>query len=109
GQPDDVFVVKISGNPPPTPITSFFLPRTLTLVVKSPSSDKDSLIGSGYVDDGGVAIDFTHPVTVKIGGWQRTITLAPNKKATKFTFKDATLNFVLTPNVRKAKIGRAHV
>jgi len=86
-------------------IPSFFLPRTLTLVVKKPSSEKDSLIGSGYVDDGGVAIDFAQPVKVTIGGWERIITLTPNKKATKFTFKDAQLNFVLTPNVRKASLG----
>jgi len=89
-----------------TAIKAYFLPRTLTLKIASPSSEKDSLIGSGYVDDGGgVGVDYTKPVTVSIGGWSRTITLKPNKKRTIFTFKDATLNFVLTPRVRKASLG----
>jgi len=88
-------------------VLPFFLPRTLTLKIAKPSSDKDALVGSGYIDDGGnVGIDYTsQPVTISIGGYSRSVTLVANAKRTKFTFKDAALNFVLTPNVRKASLG----
>jgi len=89
-------------------ISSFFLPRTLTLSIdKKGSSTKDTLVGSGYFDDGGGAgVDYvSQPVTIQIGGYSRTISLTPNKKNTIFTFKDGTLNFVLTPRVRKASLG----
>jgi hypothetical protein len=63
--------------------------------------------GAGLVDDGGVAnIDYTSaPVTFRVGNYSRTFTLTPNKKHTKFKFKDDQLQFTLTPNWRKASLG----
>src|SRR6185295_9151013 len=79
----------VDKAPPSVPIDSFFLPRTLTLTVKSPSSAKDTLVGSGYIDDGGgVGVNYASGLAkIDIGGWTRSIPLTPNKRATKFTFK----------------------
>jgi len=89
------------------PVVSFFLPRAALLKIATPSSDKDFMRGAGYVDDGGATnLDYaSQPVTFRVGAYSRTFTLVPNKKHTKFTFKDAQLQFTLTPNWRKASSG----
>src|SRR6185503_5526007 len=54
-----------------TSVVTFFLPRTATLSIdKKGSSTKDSLVGSGYIDDGGSeAVDYTQPVRMQIGAY----------------------------------------
>jgi YVTN family beta-propeller protein len=88
----------------PTPVVSYFLPRIVNLKVKG--ADKDSLVASGFYDDGGLGPDYTQPVTVDVGAFEETLTLVPNKKHTKYKGKGTHLQFAIAPNLRGSSRGR---
>ena len=88
----------------PTPVVSYFLPRVVAL--KLAGAGKDSLVASGFYDDGGLGPDYTQPVTVDVGGFEEVFTLVPNARRTAFKFKGQRLRFAIAPNLRGSSRGR---
>jgi len=98
-------VVQSPPPPPPSteiPVVSYFLPRTVA--VKLRGAGKDTLVASGFYDDGGGSPTYTDPVTVDVGGFARTFTLT--KKGRGFVFKDASVRFAIVPNLKGSSRGR---
>lgn len=88
----------------PTPVVSYFLPRVV--VLKLAGAGKDSLVASGFYDDGGLGPDYTQPVTVDVGGFEEVFTLVPNGRHTAYKFKGQRLRFAVVPNLRGSSRGR---
>ena len=59
---------------PESNVISYFLPKSVKLTLKGVGAD--SLAVAGFFDDGGVVADFTRPVTIEVGGFSQTFTLA---------------------------------
>jgi hypothetical protein len=100
----DLVGVNFSVSAPvnaPTP--SYFLPKKVTL--KLLGAGKDSLVATGYYDDGGATVDFTQPVTLFVGGYSRQFALVGNAKGTAFTFKDATTSLTVKPRLKGSSRG----
>jgi len=83
-------------------VISYFLPRVV--VVKLRGVGKDTLVASGFYDDGGLAVTYTDPVTIDVGGFEKTFTLAAKGKG--FAFKDTSVRFAILPRLRGASRGR---
>jgi YVTN family beta-propeller protein len=86
-----------------TEVESFILPRTLRL--RLAGEGLDSLAAAGFFDDGGAAVDYTQPVTVRVGGFLRTFTLVPNAAGTSFRFRDENVSMQVRPNLRGSSRG----
>ena len=85
-----------------TPVVSYFLPRSVA--VRLAGAGKDTLVASGFYDDGSLPVDYTKPVTVDIGLFSQAFTLA--HKGANFTFKDTHTKFQITPNLKGSSQGK---
>ncbi len=83
-------------DPGPTVIDSFILPKIVRLKLKG--EGKDSLKAAGVYDDGGNPVDYSQPMTIQVGDFERTFTVQPNKRGTAFKFKGPDVVLKLRPN-----------
>jgi YVTN family beta-propeller protein len=84
-------------------VVSYFLPKAVK--VRIAGEGKDSLVASGFFDDGGGDVNLGDPVTLAVGDFQRTFPLQPNAAGTVLSFKDASLSFSLKPNLKGSSRG----
>jgi YVTN family beta-propeller protein len=89
---------------PPTAVVSYFLPRSVKSKVSGTS--KDTIVASGFFDDGGADVDYSQQVTLNIGGFALPFTLVGNASGTKYKFKDATTKFSIAPNHKGSSRGK---
>ncbi len=78
------------------PVTAYFLPKSVAVKVKG--AGKDSLRAVGVYDDGGVFVDYDHPVTVTVGGFQATVPLTSNASRTLLRGSADGVSLTLRPN-----------
>lgn len=95
--------VAASGGGGGTPIPSWFLPKKLKLSIKG--EGRDSLLSSGFFDDGGATVDWGDPVTLNVGGFEETFTLTANTAGTSFKFTGNRVAMTVKPNLRGSSRG----
>jgi hypothetical protein len=71
-----------------------------------PGEGNDTIIASGFFDEGNTGADFAQPVTIEVGDYVRTVTPVLNAKGTVYKFQDAQLKLVVVPNLLGSSRGR---
>jgi DNA-binding beta-propeller fold protein YncE len=95
--------VAAAGGGTETPIPAWFLPKKVK--VSHRGEGRDSLVASGFFDDGGATVDWTDPVTLAVGGFEETFTMAPDPRGTSYRFMGTRVHMKVKPNLNGSSKG----
>jgi len=87
-----------------TQVASFFLPKKVKLKIAGPGKDK--LVSAGFFDDGGETVDYTQPVTLRVGGFEETFLLTSNNSGTAYKHKGYRVKMKIRPNLKGSSRGK---